>query len=274
MIIQAALPFRLLFILAILTLPSCKDDEHLSQLQEEVRTLSDQQNQARSETNRLKAQLDSLGKERDALKADRARLDAEVETLRKTLDQLQRDFTDYRSKYRISMREKAPGMDLGDIVVDGRTYRKVKVREATEDLLSILHDSGLQKFAWNVLPVEIRKLFGLEEPGEHVMINYAAKKTEASPPSLDEMVKRRDAELMDIQKQIGGTQSELKNIAAEERYLRKAISDAKYKKLDDVNLKRALNALSVKRTRLDFEERRLKAQRDELLKSDPRKKKL
>lgn len=272
--IQTSLPSRLLPVLALLALTSCRDDEHIDQLQKEVRSLSDQFNQSQGELNRLKTQLNSIGKERDVLKEERARLDADLEAARKTLDKLQKDFATYRSQYRISMMKRAPGLGLGDFEVDGKTYRKVKAREATEEQLSVMHDSGTQKFAWSVLPDPIRKLFGIEKPGEFVMINYSTTSEKSAPLSREEQAKRHEGEVLEGQKQISAVQLELKNLAAEERANRKAIADARNKGLDTVDLQRKANAYSVKRAQLEHVERQLKQKLGELLRQDPRKKKL
>lgn len=260
-------------VLSVLTLPGCKDDEHINQLQEEIRTLSDQQGQAQSELNRLKSQMNAIGKERDAMKEERAKLEAETESLKKALDQLQKDYATYRSQYKVSMRGKAPGMSLGNLVVEEKEYRNVTVREATETLLSVIHDAGTQKFEWPVLPDAIQRLFGIEKPGEYVVINYSNVAPTSENLSMEEKIKRHDAKMLELQKKIADLQTELTTLGQAERENRKAISDGKYKGLDIVKLQTAANAYSIKRTQLEFEARQQKKIQEDLLRQDPRKKK-
>lgn len=269
---MAHLPILALSATVILTLASCRDDEHIGRLQQEIQTLSDQHNQTLGELNRLKTQLDSLGRERDALKDERAKLDAELESAHKTLNQMQKDFASYRAQYRLSMRERAPGMSLEDFELDGRPYRKVKVREATEDLLAITHDTGPAKFPWKSLPLTIRKIFGIEEPGEYVMIFYGREQTARQTATADERAMEHDSRILELQMKIGAIQNDLKSLADEERENRKALSTARDKKLPVVDLQRAANAFSVRRLQLEAELKQLRSQQDDLARQDPRKK--
>lgn len=269
---KAHLPILALSATAILTLASCRDDGRVGQLQEEIQSLNDQHNQMLGELNRLKSQLDALGKERDLLKDERTKLDAELESAHKTLNQLQKDFASYRAQYRLSMRERAPGMSLEDFVVDGKSYRKVKVREATEELLAVTHDTGPAKFPWHTLPLTIRRIFGIEEPGEHVMVIYGRSQPSTASVGSDDKFREHSSRILDLQMKIGEIQKDLKTLADEERENRKALSIARDKKLPVVDLQRASNAFTVKRVQLEAELKQLRKKQDDLARLDPRKK--
>lgn len=260
--------------LALCALTGChQDDGQANRLQEEINSLGEQQGQAQSELNRMKMQLNSLGQERDGLKQEKAKLDADLETLRKSLDQIQKDFAAYRTQYKLSMREKAPGLPLADFLVDGKSYQKVRAREATEELLTVMHDSGMQKFPWAALPDNVRTLFGQEKPGEYPMIDFTGLAASTRPATLEEQIARHDTRMTEMEQKIRDAEAELSLLTIDDSANRKALSDAKYKKLDTLNLERARNAYTVKRTQLDAELRRLNTNQEQLMREDPRKKK-
>jgi len=261
-------------ILATLVLASCnKDDGQIARLQDELRSLGDQQNLSQSELSRLKSQLNSLGKERDTLKAEKATLEADLESARKMLDQMQKDFKTYREQYKLGMKTKAPGLPLGDFMVDGKSYQKVKVLEATDELLSILHGSGTSKFPWSSVPDNICRLFGHEKPGEFPVITFAFATTGSQEPSLKERIEQHDAHMVELQKEISALQSELKILGKSETDARKALATAKYKKLETVKIESARNAYSAQRIQIEARLRSLKKSQAEFIKQDPRKKK-
>ncbi len=255
----------------LLALASCQDDAQINRLQEEIRTLTDQQGQTQSELTRMKMQLNSLGKEKDTLKEDKSRLEAELEGARKTLEQMQKDFASYRSQYKLSMKTRAPGLPLGDLLVDGKAYVNVKVREATDELLTVIHDTGTQKFAWNILPDRVQKLFGVEAPGEFVTISIKRAPESQVALSVDQRITVHDAKVLDLEQRISTLESEISNIGKAEKENHVAISTSNLKQLDTVNLRRAGNALAVKRTQLEAEISGLKKRQDQLMRENPRR---
>lgn len=272
--ITMPLPKYVVPALLLLVFPSCHpDDSQVNLLQDELRNLGDQQGQAQSELNRMKLQIETLSKERDAIKADKSRLDADLQSLRKSLDQMQKDYALYRSQYKLSMRAKAPGLPLGDFVVDGKPYKNVKAREATENFLAVLHDSGTQKFPWKSLPDPIRTLFGQEMPGEYPMIDFAAVGSAPKPASTEDLIARHDSRKLGLQKQMQENETRLADLKKAEAENRGALSEAKYKKLDTLNLERAQRAYEVQRIQLNAEHSMLKKSWEILMREDPSKKK-
>lgn len=265
--------FRSLLVVVPFLLGSCNSDkEQIDALQNEIRSVSEQQAQALSEANRLKMQYNSLSKERDSLKEEKAKVEAELEQARKAFEQIQKEFASYRSQYKLSMKTRGLGMSLGDFLVDGQTYKNAKVREVTDEMLSVLHDSGTKKFSWDALPESIRRVFGFEKPGEYVTISLPGSRKPDSPLSIEERIARHDQEVQAIQEKI----NQLKREATENRRtsldMRSTRSKSNIKKLPTVEIERAINAFDARQITIQAEIQTLETQQYELLKQDPRRK--
>lgn len=260
-------------IIAIVLLPSCRDDAHVQALQNEIRSLTERQAQVQGELNRIRGQINSLSAERDQLKQEKAALEADLESARKNLESLQKDFAAYKAEYKISMRERAPGMQLGSLMVDGKTYQNVRVREATEELLAIMHDGGTTKFPWPSLPEQLQRLFGHQPDGVPVMV--AAASTAGGPeadPEKQAMV--FDAAMLELQKQIGEKNRQIKQVYDDMQTNGTAKTEARARKDEDrlLTLERARLAYETQLTKLRAELRTLTERQQVLLRSDPRRK--
>lgn len=262
-------------LVSILALASCKEDQdQINRLQTEIRSLTDQQTLGQSELNRVKAQISSLVKEKDALKEEKTKLEAELEAARKTFEQLQKDFSSYRSQYKLSMRTRGPGMKLGDLVVEGKTYLDVVVKEVTEDLLLVIHNSGPKRFPWSSLPVNVQKLFGIEAPGEYRDVSFNKATTPSAPPAtapIEEKIKWHDEEMRRLEEEIGTHESELERIRKARSEAYSVSAQAKAKKIDHVSLDRAVNEYGVKMTKLEAEISSLRKKQKDLMDHNPRK---
>ncbi|MBX7207055.1 MAG: hypothetical protein K1X78_01980 [Verrucomicrobiaceae bacterium] len=259
-------------VLSLLVLAGCREDQaQIDRLQNEIRTLTDQQTSTQSEINRLKMQINSLGKERDGLKEETGRMEKELESARRTLEQLQKDYASYRSQYKLSMRSRASGMKLGDLVVDGKSYTDVVVKEATEEILSTIHSSGPKKFPWADLPDTVRKLFGIEKPGEYRTISFTRQTSEAAPLSIDEAIRRHDAEMLELQQGIANREADEAKIRKARSEAVSTLSMAKARGVDSGALARTVNVYDMKITTLEAEIRTLRTKQKELIAKDPRR---
>jgi hypothetical protein len=115
------------------------------------------------EVEHWRARLESLGKQWETLAPARTRAKAELasladpaalaarvhqcraqlEFLKNATIALEREFTDYRNKYRDFAWRKAVGEQIGDLTLPGgRTYHNAVVRGVTAQGIDIRHDSG------------------------------------------------------------------------------------------------------------------------------------
>lgn len=256
-----------------LLLSSCNNDkEQIDMLQNEIRSVSEQQAQAQSEANRLKMQFNSITKERDGLKEEKAKLEADLEQARKALEQIQKEFANYRSQYKLSMKTRGVGMSLGDLLVDGQTYRNAKVRDVTDDILNVIHESGTKKFSWDNVPENIRRVFGFEKPGEFVTITLPGTRKAEAVLSTEERIARHDEQVQSIQGKINQLKREVIENRKTSGEMRMTRSRSESKKLPTVEIDRAINAIEAKQITIEAEIQTLERQQYELLKNDPRRK--
>lgn len=262
--------------LSILALPSCNEEqEQINRLQNEIRSLTDQQTLGQSELNRVKAQVSSMVKEKDSLKEEKAKLEAELESARKTHEQLQKDFASYRSQYKVSMRTRGPGMNLGELVVDGKTYLNVVVKEVTEELLMVIHNTGPMRIPWASLPVNVRRLFGIETPGEFQEVSFNTNAGNGAPPStapVEEKIKWHDEQMRILEQEIRTHEAELEQIRKARAETYSVLAQAHAKKLDTAALSRSVNAFDMKTTKLNADILGLKKKQKNLLENNPRRK--
>lgn len=250
--------------LAVTLFPSCENQTQVNQLQSEIRTLNDQHTQVSSELNRLKMQINALSKERDTLKQENGKLETELDGAHKSLEQLQKDFNSYRSQYKVGMRSKAPGMSLGSLIADGTTYQQVKIREVTDDALSIIYEGGFKKLAWHSVPDAVRKTFGIEKPGEYV--SYVAPKPSSEVPlTRDQKIARRDKEIENLQRQLVQLRIELDEATKAKQNASTLLVKAQQKNLKTTDLERAKNLFDVKIMKLEADKATLESKQKELM---------
>lgn len=75
---------------------------------------------------------------------------------------LVQEFAAYKSSYRQHSREKAPGMELGDVVLGTLTCRNARVREVTDTHLALMHQSGSTRIPMAEAPPHLQDLFAYD----------------------------------------------------------------------------------------------------------------
>lgn len=259
---------RIALAVAVTLIASCRDEHHLQALQDEVRALTERQSKAQSELNRIKTQLNAVSKERDQLKQDKATLEADLETARKSLESLQKNFAAYKSQYKLGMQQRAPGMSLGSLMVEGKNYQNVKVRESSDQLLAVIHDGGSAKFAWSSLPDPIQRLFG-QSPDD------APDGSNGSPDEAAEPAAVFEAEMLNLEKQIGEGNHQIKLILQDMQKNSAAAIEARVRKDDQrlLTLEQAKRAYETQLMKARAEIKTLTERQQSLMRSDPRRKK-
>jgi chromosome segregation ATPase len=267
----------------ILCLTSCNEENgKIQALQDEIKAVEEKEFKSRQELSRLKGQVNSIEADRDKLKEDKARLEADVEAAKKGLDAMKKQFEEYKSQYKVSARKNAPGKSLGDMVVDGRSYKNVKIREVQDDGIYIGHEGGLTNFQWSQLPEALQFTLAHRDPSPIIetkeAMTYNTAQTVTGPqkkPSREEhekSVAEYDAKMSEIETQTKEHNKEILELKKELSQNQSARSQAARKNLPTVDIELAINACQVKITQLDTELTFLEKKKRELLGQDPRKK--
>ncbi len=107
------------------------------------------------------ATLDGLSsEEKGALKERKSVLEVKQERLREAINQLDSDFTQYRTDYCRQVRQAAIGESMGDITLrNGREYKQVKIKQVTDVGLEIRHADGIARIQAPDLDQKIRDRF-------------------------------------------------------------------------------------------------------------------
>ncbi len=236
-----------------LVLSSCnQDDSQSALLREEIKALEDRQTQAQGELSRLKLQMNTITKEKDVLKEQNIKLEADLDAAGKALENLEKEFTSYRSQYKLSIRERAPGMSIGNFVADGKTFMNVKVRQVTEDMIAFLHDAGTDKVRWESLPQNLQDMFAYEKPGQSRYVTRFAS-ISAAPKNATSARAMFDSKVAAQRKQIAEMSAEVQMVRREIAETNRVSYDAKNRKMDALDLERGRNALSARLIQLEAE---------------------
>lgn len=118
-----------------------------------------------SEVEKLRGELEAEKTRAEAskleLEAEIKRLDEEGKAAAKALEEIKNEFELYKKSYRVSLREKAPGLSIAEIrTVSGKVYQGVKIRSVDTKTVSFLHDSGSGSMDLATLEPEFQEMLG------------------------------------------------------------------------------------------------------------------
>ena len=161
--------YRLLLhstLVSSLTLLLCQCDDggtsiKVKGLRDEIDQLNHQNYETQQQVSRLQSQIEASRAERKKLEEERSKVEAERENVQKELQQLQRGFDTYKSKYKLSMRQRAPGMEVGNFTsAAGKSYQRVVLKEITDSQVNFTHDGGIMKLHYKDLPESLQDMLG------------------------------------------------------------------------------------------------------------------
>ncbi|MCB1224916.1 MAG: hypothetical protein KDK99_03805 [Verrucomicrobiales bacterium] len=147
----------------LLSLSACEDRAQIDALNNQVRVLESAQNKAKEDLARVQLQMRTLQKERETIKEEKEKLQQQLDEAKQNLDDVKGEFQTYKQQYKLSIRERAPGMSLGNLEIAGREYRNVKIRELSEVQIAVMHDAGTASFAVADLPENIQGMLAIEK---------------------------------------------------------------------------------------------------------------
>lgn len=154
-------------LLATLALPCCTDhasSEKARALEIEIEQLTKLNSDAEQASHRLQNQVEAARLEKDRLKEQKAKVEEDRDAATKELNELKKQFESYKSHYKLSMKQRSPGMHLDDFEVNGMTYRNVTVKELNDACLNFSHDSGFAKLSVSALPEALQDFLGINIP--------------------------------------------------------------------------------------------------------------
>jgi|GEM_PF-2169576 len=156
--------FPVLAILAACALPGCSDHASVAKAQDlevEIEQLTRLNSESEQASVRLQAQIEAARQEKDTLKAEKAKLEEDRAAASKELDELKIQFENYKVRYKLSMRRRAPGMHVDDFSIDGTTFSQVTLKELTDTYIHFSHNAGVAKLSVNLLPEPLQDLLGI-----------------------------------------------------------------------------------------------------------------
>lgn len=242
---------------AALCLTSCQEDPQLRILSDQIRALESAQAQDKAEVKRLQMQMRSLQSERDKIKEERDKLLPQLEEARNALDSLRKEFEAYKQHYKLSIRKRAPGMELEAVEVGGKRYEKVVIRDLTETSLVFIHQAGTMSVQLNQLKPEMQERLGYSPPSSvPVMVKH--------PPSTA-TTQDLEAEMLEVEKKLGEVRKLKSDLVRSLNENSRAENDERFKSDGDPTVYRtAAAAIRVKLNELDVEERDLYVRNKEL----------
>lgn len=194
-------PGKALFLVGSMVLSSCQDEAQIRSLGDQIRGLETIQAQSKAEMGRLQLQMKSVQAERDKLKAERDKLQSQMDEAAKALEAIQKDFSDYKEQYKVSIRKHAPGMELELLEIEGKRFERVKVRELTATNLTFMHQSGTMSVPLNRLNPMLQTRLGYDA-GVPVMAANRTSGPITEGVGYDEQLEEIDYEVVRLRGQL------------------------------------------------------------------------
>lgn len=187
-----------------LLLTGCQDEAQIRALSDQIRSLESLQGQSKAELNRLQIQMRSLQIERDKIKEERDKLQSQIDEAQKALEAIRKDFEEYKQQYRLSIRQRAPGMELDQLEIDGKTFENIRIRALTEDSLTFLHSAGTMSVNLSQLKPEMQERFGYQ-----AAMPVMAFKSGTGAKDIEREARQVEDRLTQIKTEMGNLQRKL-----------------------------------------------------------------
>jgi hypothetical protein len=138
------------------------DPSQIRQMREQVEALREAQSQQNRALSALKTTLstrdDSWYKEQERTTS----LRTELKSIEQQMAALHQEFAEYKDSYREFIRKVAPGLTLGDIVMNGQVYRSLKIKTLDDAEICFSHAGGFGKADSMALPIAFREKFVID----------------------------------------------------------------------------------------------------------------
>ena len=108
---------------------------------------------------------------------------------------MKQDFDAYKSRYKVSIRNKIPGLQLGELTINGVAYSKVKVNDMGEVSLKFSHYAGMSTVLLKDLPTEVKDLLALTALHDPLPLRVVVSKVKPKEMDLMSTHKSRQREV-------------------------------------------------------------------------------
>ncbi len=148
-----------------LWLSSCGPDPQLQALQAETETLTQRLRVLEDDVTRAQQEARAAERSLQELRAESLRKDKEAKTetddARQKLEEVQKAFEDYKTKFRVTSRTKAVGLELAELDCGSEgIFKQVKVMDLTPGTVRFQHAAGITTVALGRMGPEGRDRFG------------------------------------------------------------------------------------------------------------------
>lgn len=148
-------------------LASCGPDPQVKALQAESETLTQRLRVLEEDATRARQDAQAAERSLQELRAESLRKEKETkagaEADRKKLEEVQKAFEDYKTKFRVTSRAKAVGLELAQLDCGSEgTFNQVKVMDLTPGTVRFQHAAGITTVALGRLGPEGRDRFGYQ----------------------------------------------------------------------------------------------------------------
>lgn len=151
---------------ALTAVSSCsRHTEQLQALADKLAELEERSDALKRDVIAQRKAVESVSSERERLLMARAETGKEVQKLLASMKSAEDDFATYKKDYRRAIQERAKGIELGDVSVQGSNemLRSVVVSSATDTELTVLHTNGMARIALAKAPPHIQEMFAFDE---------------------------------------------------------------------------------------------------------------
>jgi hypothetical protein len=140
-----------------------QDTAEVVSLEKELAQQSVRLRKTRRQAVDLRHQLDAQRSALDGLQNTFAVIRTETSDAVASINQLSAEANQLRDAYQAEMRLRAEGMNFTTLVIDGRTFAAVTLKEVTEDGIAFTHSQGVGLVSFDHLPGNLIEIFGAPE---------------------------------------------------------------------------------------------------------------
>jgi hypothetical protein len=158
--------------LALAFLSSCGDPNagKAKALQNEIEQLQRSVAEAQQAVKRMEIQVQAAKDERKKLEEDKSKAAEQKSNADQELEKLKEEFNAYKMKYKVSVRDSIPGLELEPFMVNASQYKGAKVEALDVATLKFKHTGGLATSLVSELPDRIKDQLGLSSIHEPCVV--------------------------------------------------------------------------------------------------------
>jgi chromosome segregation ATPase len=193
----------LLSLFLLVTLSSCDNgpSSRSQELRAEINQINQNYFEAQQTTKRLEAQLEAVRVERQKLEDTVKKAQEERDASKTELERVKQEFDVYKSKYKVSVAERVPGLQLPDFETSGKAFSKVVVTQLDGVAIGFNHAGGMAKMPLAELPDATKDVLGLTSVHYVVPVKEEAGKPLSAAKQRMQKLHAVDLEVSELEQQ-------------------------------------------------------------------------